>query len=551
MPSLAEADDGGSAIGLRRPRLTPHGVEILAASGALLLTALVCGYRVSVAQSARYPGHADPAFTFGVAQNIHAGRGPHIDYVWHFLVPDTPLRHYAFDYWLPLPSQLMSLALTSGGGLPAVLKLNVALAVLMCVGAYALARALSDVPWVPAVSAVVALVQPGVSSYAMQAESAIYLAAFALPAMAAAVYARRRVILWPLAGVLAALAAQSRTEGLVLCAVLGVAALAWNERNRWFVRAGLLLLGYLVVSAPYLLTNLSHFGSPFAPASSSFPFVTSYEDLFSPHLPHTLDALLGNGGAQEFVLSRLRGVGSTLRAALGTLDPVTAVLGLLLIGGALFGGDRVAAPLPSWMRAQDMLRSDWLVPAGFVVVTLLSAALVTPVWSTPAVIKTMVTGAPILMVAALVHLGRGVVTTRTTVACCLALLLFPLLSVANRSRATVRHNNVVGSNVATLIKPLQAEQACLGRPLVLMTRNPWEANQGTGFATVMIPHGSLAEILDTALKYEATDIENPAVRLDKHTVDAALADGGPFLRSAAFGSRKIYRIRATTGGARC
>ncbi|WP_408665736.1 hypothetical protein, partial [Jatrophihabitans sp.] len=96
----AQADAGGSASGRRRPRLSHRHIELLAALGALIFTALVCGYRVSVARTARYPGHADPAFTFGVAQSIHAGRGPNIDYVWHFLVPDTPLRHYAFDYWL-------------------------------------------------------------------------------------------------------------------------------------------------------------------------------------------------------------------------------------------------------------------------------------------------------------------------------------------------------------------------------------------------------------------------------------------------------------------
>ncbi|HEY0165584.1 MAG TPA: hypothetical protein VGB75_00950, partial [Jatrophihabitans sp.] len=460
-----------------------------------------------------------------------------------------PLRHYAFDYWLPLPSQLIALVLRYRPGLPAALELNVALVVLMCAGAYAMARALSASPWVPALSAAVTLVQPVISAYVLQAESAVYLGAFALPAMAAAVYARRWIVLWPVAGVLAAFAAQSRTEGLVLCAVLGVAALAWNERNRWFVRAGLLLAGYLVVSAPYLLTNLSHFGTPIPPASASFPFITSYEDLFSLHVPHTWDALLGSG-LQTFFLSRARAVASLLVTAFRTLDPVTAVLGLLMIGGALFGGGRGGV---SKFRSGvlEVLRSDWLVPAGFLVAAFGSQVLVAPAWSGTAIVKLMVTGAPIVVVAALVQLGRGVVTTRLTLACCLALLVFPLLSVASLSRATVRNNNGVGQRVATLVEPLQAEQACLNRPLVLMTRQPWEDNQGTGFATVMIPHGSLAEILDTALKYGATDIENPAVRLDERTMAAALADGGPFLRSAAFGSRKIYRIRATTGGARC
>ncbi len=178
--------DAGTGPTRRPLRLTPRGVEAAAALGAVLLAVLVSGYRIGVAHTARYPGHADPAFSYGVAQNISAGRGPTIDYVWHFLVPGTPLHHYAFDYWLPLPSYLMAAVLGHGHGLPAVLTLNVLLIVGMAAGSYLLARSLTGVPWVPAVVAAAALVQPAVSAYAMQAESAIYLGAFALPAMAAA-----------------------------------------------------------------------------------------------------------------------------------------------------------------------------------------------------------------------------------------------------------------------------------------------------------------------------------------------------------------------------
>src|SRR6185503_9382571 len=50
-------------------------IELAWLAGALVFTALVTGYRISVARGARFPGHADPAFAYGVAQNIHAGRG--------------------------------------------------------------------------------------------------------------------------------------------------------------------------------------------------------------------------------------------------------------------------------------------------------------------------------------------------------------------------------------------------------------------------------------------------------------------------------------------
>lgn len=532
-------------------------MELLAALGALLLTALVCGYRISVARSARYPGHADPAFSYGVAENIAAGRGPTIDYVWHFLVPDTPLRHYAFDYWLPLPSQLMALVLRHRPGLPAALELNVALIVLMCAGAYALARALTDVAWVPAVSAAAALVQPVVSAYAMQAESAVYLGAFALPALAAAIYARRRTALWAVAGAFAGLAAMSRSEGLLLCVVLGVAALLWHEHSRAHLRAGLLLAGYLVVSAPYLLTNLSHFGSPVPPAAASFPFIGSYEDLFAPQVERSPGALF-DGGLNRFVEIRGHLVDEQLKAVFTAMSPIVSVLVLVLIGSMAVHRDGrrpSRANRPGRMRlaaALPVLRSNWLAPVGFLLaVFFLNAFIVPAVAEGGAIVKVMITGVPILLVLAVVQLSRLRLHPALTAICCILLIGYPLTSVAYHSRATIRHNNDIGRAAAALAGPLTAEAGCLGRPVVLMTRRPWEVNQATGVATVALPTGSLAQILQVAQRYGVTDIENPAVRLDAATMTRALAADGPLARSTAFGSRKIYRIKATTGDARC
>ncbi|HST48612.1 hypothetical protein [Jatrophihabitans sp.] len=517
----------------------------------MLLAILVSGYRISVAHTARYPGHADPAFTFGVAQNIAAGRGPDIDYVWHFLVPGTPLHHYAFDYWLPLPSQLMALVLGHGRGLSAALTLNVFLVAGMSAGAYALARTLSDVVWVPAVSAAASLVQPVVSAYAMQAESAVYLGAFALPAMAAAVAARRRLWWWPVAGAFAGLAAMSRSEGLLLCAVLGVAALVWHGAGRNYLRAGLLLAGYLVVSAPYLVTNLRHFGSPLPPAANDFPYVSGYEDLFAPHVQHSLSALLA-GSPARFLDLRVHLLDLQLEAAFVAMAPIASVLVLMLLGSLAlrgFGGD---AGLPWRARLASMLDSAWLVPVGFLLLVVIFECLIAPaVAAGGAIVKVMITGVPVLLVLAVVQLGRLRLPAVLTAICCVILVGYPLTSVAYNSRATVRHNNDIGRAAAGLASTLRAEAGCLGRPVVLMTRQPWEINQATGVSTVMLPTGSLAEILEVARQYGVTDIENPGVRLDPATLAGALATDGPFARSKAVGSRKIYRIKTATADARC
>ncbi|MDQ2836589.1 MAG: glycosyltransferase family 39 protein [Actinomycetota bacterium] len=529
-------------------------IELLYAAGALVFLAILTGYRISVARGARHPGHADPSFTFGVAQNIHAGRGENIDYVWHFLIPGTHLNHYAFDYWLPLPSQLMAVALSVGHnrGLPAALDLNILMVVLMCLGSYALARAFTRSPWVPAVSALVVAVQPVVSRFALQSESAVYFGAFAIPAMAAAIYARQKLRWWPVAGVFAALAAMSRSEGLLLCVVIGIAALIWTENSRWYVRVGLLLAGYLPVSAPFLIQNFSHFGAPLPPSSSAFPFINSYEQLFAPHVDRSLHALFPQG-LNAFIQLRASALNGEVRSAVSSLTPAVAVLCLLLAGGAAFAS-RAALHRrdPDRPSRPSALRSSWFVPAGFLLVVFLFDAIVAPVVSgAGATNKVMVAGVPIITVAAVVQLARARLPVAVTAFICAVLVILPLATLATDSRAVVHDNNANGDAMAALIPILKAEQACLNRPLVLMTRSPWEFNQVTGYPAVQLPDGSQADILKIAAQYGVTDIENPGLRASMRNTTTSLGAGGPLIQPATLTGRNIYRIKSTTAGARC
>lgn len=98
-------------------------------------------YRLGAIEQAGYPGHADSAFYFNVAQNIHAGLGTTTDYAWEFLSGPQSLPQYAFGYWLPLPSVLMSLALHFHNSLAAALGVNVIMSVLLASGTYFLAVA--------------------------------------------------------------------------------------------------------------------------------------------------------------------------------------------------------------------------------------------------------------------------------------------------------------------------------------------------------------------------------------------------------------------------
>ena len=90
---------------------------------------------------------------------------------------------------------------------------------------------MSRSPGWPAAAAAVVTVQPVVSTYSVQSEGAIYLAAFSVWALGIGVRARSRNWLWPLAGILAGLANLSRSEGLILIVLLLVAA-AGGQRQQ-------------------------------------------------------------------------------------------------------------------------------------------------------------------------------------------------------------------------------------------------------------------------------------------------------------------------------
>ena len=105
-------------------------VLLPACSAAVVVAVTV--FRLNAVRDATFPGHADKSFYFGVAQNLSSGRGPNVDYVWHFLTPQHHLTHFAFDYWMPLNSMLMAVPMwLFHGDLPTALSVEVVLAAIV------------------------------------------------------------------------------------------------------------------------------------------------------------------------------------------------------------------------------------------------------------------------------------------------------------------------------------------------------------------------------------------------------------------------------------
>ncbi|HEX2903270.1 MAG TPA: hypothetical protein VHO01_07410 [Jatrophihabitans sp.] len=547
--------------------------ELIWAAIALIATLLVTRYRWQYAHKARYPGHADPAFYYNVAQNIHAAKGQTINYVWHFLVPQDHLTHYAFDYWLPLPSWLMALGLESGGGLTAAIDVAILLTVLLCAAVYALLRELTHSSWAPALGAVVVLVQPGTSRYAMQTESTIYLAAFGLCAVAAAVYARRIAWMWVPAGAFTALATLSRSEGLLLSIAMGLSALAWTRHSRWYLRFGLLLAGYLPAMAYFFVENLRHFRTLFPPASAAFPYITSYEELFATHVPKSLSLILGGRGLHYYVSTRERAFSALPSIMTQLITPGSFVL-LLVLFGAFLGRVRPAtdrwdssqaapdshvrrrwlAPVYRAYRhpsVQAVLQSAWLLPGTFALLSVLLDGQLAPLVAAGATLKSFVTIGTLLIVVAMAGLVRIRPHWWLIVIVAVILVIGPLPTLKQQTESVVSYNNQVGQGVVGYTSKLQAEQACLHRPVVLMTRQPWEISQATGFPTVQLPAGSLQDIMAIVRKYGVTDVLDPGIRPAFADLAAMTGPDGPLTTTATLPGGHFYRFKETTQGASC
>jgi hypothetical protein len=535
-----------------RPLLSRVSEPVWALLSACFVAAVTV-YRLRALRYATYPGHADPAFYYNVAQNLDAGRGPKVDFIWEFLSGQPDLPRYAFDYWLPMPSVLMWSAIHFQPGFAVALAVSVVMSVLLAAGTYWLARGLTRSPWVPAAAAAVVTVQPVIIRYSVQADSPIYLAAFAVLAMAAAVGARSRPWLWPIAGVLAGFANLSRNEGILLIIVLVVAAAAAPARSRKGLLVAATLGGYILAMIPLYVMNVHYAGTLMYSAIAKVPFITTYENLFAPHVDRSLRALLGRSPG-SFVILRATVLVNEISSGFASMFPLDAALTLALLGSALsrIGPSKSNEAVNPRLRRRAVASqwwwsafvSPWFAPAGFAVLVFVFDALVVPMASN--VDKAMATIMPLLVVGAMVQLGNLRFRPATALSIATVLALAPLLTLPSATRTIIAINNNSGDVAVLMIPSLLKEQECIGRTVVLMTRNPWEITQATGFRTVMIPNAPMADILEVARRYGVTDIQltpSRAAYLDDAVSQAAAGDG-PLALAPTFPDHSVYRIRA-------
>jgi hypothetical protein len=174
-------------------------------------------------------------------------------------------------------------------------------------------------------------------------------------------------------------------------------------------------------------------------------------------------------------------------------------------------------------------------------------ALVTPVASsTGAWIRSLVAFVPVLIIAALevaASIPRWAVLRIAAITLVVVAASAPLGWAHGVSEGVVARHNAMGVKVARLL-PLLSASAPSGRPVVVMTRNPWELTEVTGIPAVQIPNNDLCTILGTARRYGVTTVVLPAHRTALQGRATLKAAGFRFLGRQD--SRGVYRLPATS-----
>jgi hypothetical protein len=548
-PSDAPSGEGAEPAGAAaRPARRPW-LLLACYAVAVAVDIVVTVLRLDTIRHARYAGHADPSFYYQFARNLAGGRGPTIDFVWHFLTPPPAVHHYAPDYWQPLPSVLMAVPmwLAGSGGLPAALVATVLAGALVPVAAALLARALSDQPLVPPAVLALTAVTPQLAKWSVQAESVPFYAVFVLLALAMAGGHWSRRARWVLAGIFAAAAYLCRNDGLLLVLLLGAAligragraGLAWR-RDRDALQANVADLacftaGVLGMLLPWLATNLREMGHA-VPATTRLPFLASYEDMFA------VDGGGGDGGLLP------EGLGHALTIRSHSLARQWAVT-LTAVGAFRIGCLLVA--VAGWLllvrrrRPAAPGRFGWPLVGASVVAVFAFHTLVTPVASsTGAWERSLVAYVPVLVIAivAPVFAATGSVLLRGAMVAVVATQ--GVLASQGLPAHAVHGSNVTGAAMARL-RPLLLAAAPAGQPVV-MTRQPWELTEATGFASVQIPNDDLCTILATAHRYGVTVLLLPAPRAALR--DPAVLSAAGFEPAGRTGRFRAYRLPRGDGG---
>ena len=268
------------------------------------------------------PLYTDVYYHLNAANRLLSGQGLSDAYLWNYVNPPAALSGDwsvpSHQYWMPATTLLAAagMAITGAHGSYAAGQIGFALAAwgLALIG-FAVGARLGRTALLAWVAGLLTILSP---FYAISWGAIDSTTPFAVTGAACLLvlgglcagsrFDRRAGWWWLAAGALAALSHLARPDGLVLLGVGGLTALIVAWRNRAWRAVWLfmpLLLGYLLVMAPWFARNQAALGTVLPSGGLEGAFYTEYDDLFAYPPNASLARFLDTLGPGGFVSTRL------------------------------------------------------------------------------------------------------------------------------------------------------------------------------------------------------------------------------------------------------
>ncbi len=327
----------------------------------VLLFGIAFVARVLVASLFLEPAYPDAYYYANVANQLAAGHGLSVDYIWNFVevggrLPAAgvlPIPSNA--HWMPLAVllQVPFIWVLGESALASALPFWLAAAATAPL-TYVIGTDAGMTRWQAGLAGLLVAMPGALAPYLGQPDNfALFmlLGALALWLCARGVRGDRRS--FALGGIVVGLAFLSRNDGVLLGVPYALAFLADLARRPRLSRIGwwpaiACAAGFVIVTAPWLVRQLEVFGS-LSPSSvgGRILFIREYRELYSVTTETTLSSFLAQG-AVSLVGSRIEGLLAALRA-------FAAMPLLVLLVPALLVG--------AWQRRRDRAFGPWLVYA--------------------------------------------------------------------------------------------------------------------------------------------------------------------------------------------